>query len=216
MHPERFSANVILRGVFQEMILPNIAFIGGGGEIAYWLELKKVFEACEVPFPMLIIRNSFLIVNAQQQKKLAKLQFSIAGIFQPGLELINQLVKRESGLQLTLANEKEQLKQLYKHLQELATTVDVSLHDHVISLQKKGAKTIDALEKKMLKAERKKFEAQHRQITKLKEQLFPGNSLQERVDNFAVFYATYGKDWLQAIYDCSQTLEQELGIVKLK
>ncbi|MEP6512666.1 MAG: bacillithiol biosynthesis BshC, partial [Parafilimonas sp.] len=30
-HPERFSTNVILRGLFQETILPNIAFIGGGG-----------------------------------------------------------------------------------------------------------------------------------------------------------------------------------------
>ena len=215
-HPERFSANVILRGVFQEMVLPNIAFIGGGGEIAYWLELKKVFEACDVPFPMLIIRNSFLMVNAQQQEKLAKLQISDAQTFQPALELVNELVKRNSELQLTLTDEKEQLKQLYQHVQHLATTVDVSLHDHVISLEKRAAKAIDALEKKMLKAERKKFEAQQRQITSLKEQLFPGSSLQERVDNFAIFYATYGKNWLQVIYNCSQTLEQEFGILKLR
>ena len=55
LHPERFSANVILRPLFQEMILPNIVFIGGGGEMAYWLELKKVFEAAGVHFPMLLL-----------------------------------------------------------------------------------------------------------------------------------------------------------------
>jgi uncharacterized protein YllA (UPF0747 family) len=54
-HPERFSGNVILRGAFQETVLPNIAFIGGGGEIAYWLELKAVFDAIHVPYPVLIL-----------------------------------------------------------------------------------------------------------------------------------------------------------------
>ena len=60
-HPERFSANVILRGLFQETILPNIVFIGGGGEVAYWLQLKDVFEGCQIPYPMLVVRNSFLL-----------------------------------------------------------------------------------------------------------------------------------------------------------
>ncbi len=83
-HPERISANVILRGVFQEMILPNIAFIGGGGEVAYWLELKKVFEACAVPFPVLVLRNSFLVINAQQNEKLKKLNFSVEDFFKIG------------------------------------------------------------------------------------------------------------------------------------
>ena len=67
-YPERFSANVILRGVFQEMILPNIAFIGGGGELAYWLELKQVFEAVNVPYPMLILRNSFLLIAPKAKR----------------------------------------------------------------------------------------------------------------------------------------------------
>ena len=59
-HPERFSPNVILRGLFQEIILPDVAWIGGGGELAYWLQLKDLFKNYEVPFPVLIVRNSFL------------------------------------------------------------------------------------------------------------------------------------------------------------
>ena len=62
-HPERFSPNVILRPVYQEIILPNIAFIGGGGELAYWLELKRVFNAVKVPFPVVWLRNSVKVVQ---------------------------------------------------------------------------------------------------------------------------------------------------------
>ena len=72
-YPERFSGNVILRGVFQETVLPNIAFIGGGGELAYWLELKNVFETVKVPYPVLILRNSFLLIEPFQKEKINKL-----------------------------------------------------------------------------------------------------------------------------------------------
>ncbi len=54
------------------------------------------------------------------------------------------------------------------------------------------------------------------QINKLKEALFPRNSLQERIDNFAVLYAIYGKEWLQMIYDNSKGLAQEFGVVTVR
>ncbi len=69
-HPERFSPNVILRGVMQETVLPNIAFIGGGGELAYWLELKGVFTAAQVPYPVLVLRNSFLFITKKWNEKI--------------------------------------------------------------------------------------------------------------------------------------------------
>ncbi|MEO6538579.1 MAG: bacillithiol biosynthesis cysteine-adding enzyme BshC, partial [Ferruginibacter sp.] len=95
-YPERFSTNVILRPVFQEMILPNIAFIGGGGELAYWLELKKVFEVAEVPYPVLILRNSFTVINKKTANKIADLRLDPAAFFEKENELINSFVKRET------------------------------------------------------------------------------------------------------------------------
>ena len=62
-HPEKFSPNVILRGVYQETILPGVAFIGGGGELAYWMELSNVFEQVGVPYPVLQLRNSFAFIR---------------------------------------------------------------------------------------------------------------------------------------------------------
>ncbi len=214
-HPEKFSPNVILRGVFQEMILPNIAFAGGGGEIAYWMELKKVFEACEVPYPVLIVRNSFLLIDEAQKEKASELSFSITDLFKPAEALINELVKRESNHQLQLTDERLQLETFYAHLTQVTTSIDPSLTEHVKALQAKASDKITALEKKMLKAEKRKFEDQQRQINKLKQALFPNNDLQERVDNFSAFYAKYGREWLKIFYNSSLTLEQQFALVTM-
>src|SRR5438552_3046711 len=95
-HPERFSPNVILRGVFQETILPNIAFIGGGGELAYWLELKKVFETVAVPYPVLILRNSFLIAEQKWKQKIDELALAFEELFLSEHHLMNRIVARKS------------------------------------------------------------------------------------------------------------------------
>ena len=212
-YPERFSPNVILRPVLQETILPDITFIGGGGEVAYWLELKKVFEAVAVPYPMLIVRNSFLFISKELQAVTQKLQFSNTDLFKPELELINRLVKRGSTLQLNVEKEKQQMLKLYQAIRKVAAHVDLTLQTHTDALQTQALNKITALEKKILSAEKKKFAAQQRQLQKLKMQLFPNNSLQERVANMLPFYATGGKDFIETIYNNSTGLRQEFGII---
>jgi bacillithiol biosynthesis cysteine-adding enzyme BshC len=212
-HPERFSANVILRPVFQEMILPNIVFIGGGGEIAYWLELKKIFEAAKVPFPLMVVRNSFMFIDAATKALAEKLQFKPADLFKKELDLLNELVKRDSKVILSLQNEMQQLTTLYTEMKAIAGAVDKSLWAHTEALQTQALKKITALEKKMLKAEKKKFEAQQRQLHKLKAQLFPHNSLQERIENLMPFYAKWGKGFIDAVYKNSNGLKQEFCVL---
>jgi bacillithiol synthase len=212
-YPERFSANVILRPVFQEMILPNIAFIGGGGEIAYWLELKKVFEAVQVPYPVLVLRNSFLVVEKSYALKFNSLGFNIIDLFKTENELMNVLVKRDSEIQLSLEKERQSIKIFYADLRNTAGAVDITLQPHTEALEKLALRKIEALEKKMLKAEKKKFEAQQRQLHKLKLQLFPHDSLQERIENFMPFYAKWGNGFMDALYSNSLGLEQEFVIL---
>ncbi|MFZ1784416.1 MAG: bacillithiol biosynthesis cysteine-adding enzyme BshC [Ferruginibacter sp.] len=214
-HPERFSPNVILRPVFQEMILPNIAFIGGGGELAYWLELKDVFGAVEVPFPVLVLRNSFLLVEKKDREKWQKLGFTMADLFKPDSELLMQLVTRDSRVQLHLDEERQTIHDFYSALKKTASAVDITLLAHTEALEKQALRKIDALEKKMLRAEKRKFEAQQRQLHKLKSGLFPHHSLQERIENFMPFYAKWGKAFIGAIYDNSLSLEQEFVVLEM-
>lgn len=212
-HPERFSPNVILRGLFQETILPNIAFIGGGGELGYWMELKGVFKHYQVPYPVLVLRNSFLVLEEKWNEKLKKLRIPIQGIFREERDLLNELVKRESENQLTLAGEITNFNSYYDKLKTVAGQVDDTLTTHVAALQTRAIKPLQELEKKLLRAERRKFEIESRQLSALKKTLFPNNSLQERVDNFMPFYAKWGDEFIKMLYDHSLALEQQFAVI---
>ena len=212
-HPERFSPNVILRGLYQETILPNIAFIGGGGELAYWLELKAVFEHYKVPFPVLVLRNSFLIIEQQWNEKINKLGFSMADLFLPETELLNRLVKRETNNKVQLNGSYAKAEQLYETLKEQAAAIDTTLLQHVDALKTKTLYRLQELEKKLLRAEKRKFAEQQYQIQQIKQNLFHGNSLQERKESFLSFYAKWGKEIIAELYKHSPALEQEFVVL---
>jgi uncharacterized protein YllA (UPF0747 family) len=207
---------VILRGGFQETVLPNIAFIGGGGELAYWMELKRVFDAVGIPYPVLVLRNSFLIMKEAQFQKMVQLGIGLNEIFQNSFDLLNQLVKRESDASWDISKEIKTVSSLYQQMQEKAASVDKTLQEHIISLEIKAGKKLAELEKKMLRAERNKFDASKRQIAAIKSDLFPNNSLQERVFNFSDFYSRMGKAFIQMIYDASPAFEMNFTIIVIK
>jgi len=212
-HPERFSPNVILRGLFQETILPNIAFIGGGGEMAYWLEFKRLFEHYKKPFPVLILRNSFLLIEKAWREKLERAHLPATAVFQPGADLINELVKRETQQQVTLEKEMQGAQAYYQHLKTLAGSVDPTLEQHVDALRAKAVHPLHELEKKLLRAEKRKFADLNRQIQALKAALFPLDGLQERIDNFMPWYAARGRQFITDLYEHSLALEQEFTIL---
>jgi bacillithiol biosynthesis cysteine-adding enzyme BshC len=215
-YPERFSPNVILRGLYQETILPNIAFIGGGGETAYWLELKNLFEHYKVPFPMLILRNSFLLIEKEWGHKIERAGLSVAEIFKPAEELINDLVKRSSALQLDLTSEIAEANAYYERIKSIARAVDQTMVQHVESLHARALRPLRELEKKLLKAEKRKFTDLQRQIGVFKSVLFPLNGLQERIDNFMPWYAARGPKFIDDLYNNSLTLEQQFVVLMEK
>ncbi len=212
-NPERFSPNVILRPVFQEMILPNVAFIGGGGEIAYWLELKNVFEAAGAFFPPLVLRNSFTIMNKKVADKMQSLGLQYEDTFKPERQLIAEIVKKETQLAIDLKTEKEAFKALYEKVKTAAGNIDSTLNCHVHALRTQALNKLEILEKKMLKAETKKFEAQQRQIKKLKAALYPNNNLQERVDNVLEYVSAFGNEFIDMLYKNSEGVGNEFTIL---
>jgi bacillithiol synthase len=215
-HPERFSPNVILRGLYQETLLPNIAFIGGGGETAYWLELKDLFDHYNTPFPVLILRNSFLIIENKWREKMEKLGFTAKDFFQSEQALLTALVSRHKNGELKLKNELEAAVQVYQLLKNKAGAIDKSLLQHVEALQVRTLKPLQELEKKMLRAEKRKYEAEQRHIHQVKSALFPKSGLQERIENFMPYYAKGGPSFIKMIYDHSLSLEQEFVVLEEK
>ncbi|WP_052295755.1 bacillithiol biosynthesis cysteine-adding enzyme BshC [Weeksella virosa] len=200
-YPEKFSPNVVLRPVYQEVILPNVAYIGGGGELAYWLQLKSNFVELDVDFPLLFLRNSLLFLSEKQHSKQLRLQLSNQELFYPIHELVREKVRQESTVYHTILPYENRLIDLFDELEKLAEQTNPTFSDMLQAQRSKQLKGFDKLKKRMMKAEIKEHQALSNRIKKLKNELFPQGELQERHVNFSDFWLDYGKDWLNDVYD---------------
>lgn len=187
-HPEEFSPNVILRPLYQEIILPNLAYSGGPAEVIYWLQLKPVFDHYNVPFPLVMPRNFGLYVNKGNQRKLEKTGVNIADLFLDFDQLRKKFVKEEADSELSLAEETKALEAIFEQIKEKALAVDKTLEGWVGAESAKASKVIENVEKRLKKAEENKHATTIRQLESLKDRLFPNGNLQERTDNFLNFY----------------------------
>ncbi len=213
-HPDRFSPNVILRGLFQEILLPNIAFIGGGGELAYWFELKGLFEHFKVPYPVLFLRNSFLVADKEVVRKIKRLGFEVKDFFRPLQELQEAWIDRNSSKLTKVDAPLAEIEKIYGELNRIAKAVDPTLSRHVEALKSDSTKKIRQLAKKMLRAEKRNYADAMRQIISVKEKLFPHHNLQERIENLVPSYARWGNQFVERIYENSFAIEHEFVILK--
>ena len=186
--PERFSPNVILRPLYQEHILPNVAYVGGPAEVAYWLQLKDVFAHYQIPFPILMPRNFGMIIGKTLNKKIQKLQLSSKELFRDIGQLKSLYLERHSLNSITLDKEKAVMEEILESVKNKTRSVDQSLESFIEAEKAKIIKEFENMEKRLEKAEEKKHETGIRQVENLKEKLFPAGKLQERVENFLSFH----------------------------
>ena len=212
-YPDRFSPNVILRGAYQETIIPSVVFVGGGGELAYWMELKNVFEQAGVDYPVIILRNSFLFINDKQAKQWASLEFNIEALFNSTQALEIAFVKTQSVENLVLTEHIASLTDLYKVIQQDVIKIDSSLGDHALNLSVQAQKKLALLEKKMIRAEKRKQHTSLARIHSIKSELFPDNNLQERVENFSNWVGDFGWSWVEAILNNSNSVDASFTII---
>ena len=214
-NPEKFSPNVIMRPLYQEVILPNLCYIGGGGEIAYWLELKSFFEASNVAFPILLLRNSVLLATEKQALKLDKLGLTWADMFSKQADLVNRKVQSFSEFQLDLSEQKAFLKTQFENLKIIAARTHSSFKGAVEAQEAKQLKGLNNLEKRLLKAEKRSHNEQLERITQVQDELFPNKALQERYANFAEFYLEFDGKLLTELFSQLKPLEQEFNVIVL-
>ncbi len=214
-NPQRFSPNVMTRPLYQEVILPNLCYIGGGGELAYWFELKEFFNAVKVPFPILLLRNSALIETAKQNEKRQKLQISQAELFLKQHELINRKVRKISNIDIDFSPQKEYLREQFKQMYELAEQTDPTFLNAVKAQEVKQLKGLDHLEKRLLKAQKRKLKDEVTRIATLQNELFPNKGLQERQTNFSEMYLEYGENLIPYLINNLDPLDFRFKILTL-
>ena len=213
--PEKFSPNVILRPLYQEVVLPNLCYIGGGGELAYWFELKAMFEKAHVVFPILLLRNSALIKSTKQQQKLAKLKITNQDIFTKQSKLIDTKIKEISNLDIDFSKQKEFLKQQFIALRKMASKTDRSFVGAVNAQEKKQLNGLNNLEKRLLKAEKRKLSEMVNRIKKIQNSLFPNQNLQERQINFSEMYLEFGEELIPTLKKHLKPLDLKFSILTL-
>lgn len=198
--PEKFSPNVILRPVYQEVVLPNLAYIGGPAEIAYWFQLKDLFDHLNVLFPILLPRNFALVVTNSNARKLEKTGVAPLDLFLEETELKQKFVEQTVSNPVNIQAEVQSIKQAFNSLVRKALPLDKTLEGFIGAEEQKALKSLLTIEKRLKKAEEKNQETGINQLLSLKAKLFPDGSLQERKDNFLNFYLN-NPNFLQTLLD---------------
>jgi bacillithiol biosynthesis cysteine-adding enzyme BshC len=186
--PEKFSPNVILRPLYQEIILPNLSYVGGPAEVIYWLQLKTVFDHFQTPFPMLMPRNFAMVMDAPLFRKFEKTGLDLQQIFEEKNYLFNHWTLKYSKHNLTVGKERTTVNEIFTELKARAGSIDKTLMPFVGAEGKRALDSLEKIEKKLLRAEKRLQSDKLRQIAEVKDSLFPSGSLQERTDNFLNFY----------------------------
>jgi len=214
-NPEKFSPNVILRPLYQEVILPNLCYIGGGGELAYWLELKKVFELHHTTFPLLLLRNSVLLATEKQNNKREKLDLTWEELFLKTQPFTQKKTHDLSEKAFDFDQQKAFLRKQFNDLVALTQKTHPSFLGAVKAQEQKQIKGLENLEKRYFKAERLKNQDELERMLDLKIALFPNNSLQERVDNFSTLYTEFGQEMIDILLEKLNPLDQNYSIITL-
>jgi bacillithiol synthase len=213
-YPERFSPNVIMRPLFQETVLPNLCYVGGGGELAYWFQLKHYFETMSIPFPILLLRSSVLLASEKQLFKAHKLNISLKELFLKQENLIENKVKEISEIEIDFSRQKKHLQQQFIDLKELAKETDISFLGAVNAQEKKQLNGLHNLEKRLLRAQKSKLSDLIERIKVLQNELFPNQSLEERTRNFSEIYLKLGSDFIPMLIKSIQPLQLEFSIIE--
>ena len=191
--PERFSPNVVLRPVYQEIILPNLTYIGGGAEVAYWLQLKEVFDELGVFYPQVMLRDSFVFLNSSATKKIQQLGYELIDFFSDRDTLLKKHVESETNIPAFFESKRELLQRITDDVTDKLEQSDVTLERTARASAKKQLNELNKLEKKLMRSEKRKASVIADRIDAVQDQLSPNGKLQERYWNYIALQKQLGE-----------------------
>jgi len=214
-YPEKFSPNALMRPVYQEKVLPNLAYIGGNAEIMYWLELKDYFSEINIPFPILIPRNSMLFIKQKTLGKIKKLDLKIEDFFQNFTKITNAKILENNFILKSLDEKENLLINNFSELKKLAETTEKSFGNMVKAEEVRQLKSFKRMKKRLLHAEKIKQKELLERLEMLFLNVHPAKTWQERIFNFSVFFADFGYSWLQSCLEEMEVEQSKLIIVAI-
>ncbi|MBC8054332.1 MAG: bacillithiol biosynthesis cysteine-adding enzyme BshC [Sphingobacteriaceae bacterium] len=214
LYPERFSPNVVMRPLYQEVILPNLAYIGGGAEIVYWLQLKQNFDQYGISFPILIPRNSALVTGESFSNQLNRLNLSVKDLFKDTNTIKKDWVVENSEHTLSLSGEWQEFSSVFEKLKLRAYKIDSTLAPSAEAVKARLKNALSNLEQKLIKAEKRNHQDALSKIEHLRNKYFPANGLQERTENFGLFYTLYDDNFIAELVKHFKPLDFKFTILE--
>ena len=186
------SPNVLLRPLYQETILPNIAYIGGPSELGYWLQLKNAFQSANLQMPLLAHRISMVLLRKRDVDFVSKNELNISEMIQ---EKLHDAQKKMLGAMnvKSFENEISTTSKNFENLRGYISEIDASLVGWISAEEKKQMDQWGNIEQKIKKAIKSKEEVKFNQLEKFFAFVHPNQIPQERV--FSLLYAAEIVGW---------------------
>ncbi len=211
--PEQFSPNVMLRPLMQELCLPNLMYVGGGGELSYWFQLKAIFEATNVTFPLLALRDSAVYLTRKSTQKLGQLGLTVPSFLQSKQELTKAIIQEHTEHELQLDKPRKLIREAMQLIEHQARQIDFTLKASSKAEEQKMINSLHKLEKKMMRAEKKNHQVALTRMNVVYENMYPKGKLQERILNFSELYLEYGTAWIDWQLEHFNLFDQQAKIM---
>lgn len=197
IEPERFSPNVVLRPLTQDILLPTLAYIGGPGEIHYYAQLAKVYELVAMKMPIIYPRANITLVEKSCENHLNKYCLTVPGVLENAEELGRKFLDKLDviGIDEIFDAMEIQFAELYAKLISDIAKIDSSLDKMGNENKERILSQINWLRDKTAKAHRNANDVFVRQYGKLCNNLLPDGQFQERMINTIYFSLKYGPDF---------------------
>jgi bacillithiol biosynthesis cysteine-adding enzyme BshC len=216
-HPENFNANVLLRPVLQDYLLPTLAYIGGAAEIAYFAQVGVVFEKLLGRITPILPRMSATLLEPRIERLLTKYGLTLTDLFHGERQLRDELAARSLPAELKLDFERGRLavEEAMQRINESLQKLDSTLVEAARRSANKMRYQVGRLEKRAAQAELRKDEILTRHAAQIENALYPRRTLQEREISGIYFYAKYGAGLIEQLVQAAQARCPEHKIVRL-
>ncbi len=205
--PEQFNANVLLRPVLQDYLLPTLAYTGGSAEVAYFAQVAVVYEKLLGRVTPVLPRFSATLVESKPQRLLERYGLGLPDLFH-GPEKLREVLGQRTlppDLQQRFDEAKKSLEQSMDAVRGALTQLDSTLSDAASNAEAKMHYQLGQLQARAARAELNRNEVIARHAEALSSALFPNKVLQEREMAGVQYVARYGPQLLKDLYDTVHT-----------
>ncbi len=200
--PELFSPNVVLRPIYQDTILPTITYVAGPAEVAYFAQLKDVYNLFDIPMPIIYPRASITLVEKKISNISEKFNLKLKEMIMNPSEVQN-IIKEQDGdvdLDELYSSLSTKIKNSTNEIQFALLQIDPTLEGSVNSFIQKTESLLQVLKEKTLQAKANRDIITQNQYLKLMNNIFPLTSPQERIFNITYYLNKYGPDFINWLY----------------